>query len=159
MDNNSPLHRLHQLVPPLEVTATAGVGWGLFAFGRMIFRAPFVLTVLGGLGVLAFGAFHDGMSGIELWRLACGLVIMVAVIFMIGFFSTRQPLPALALLAFLVLTNTPNVPLTIDHTVVVDPPPVIPLPVSSSHWWVYLMIAVGIFGVWLSLRLLDRVSS
>jgi hypothetical protein len=101
--DDGPLDRIHQLVPPLEVTATVGVCVGLFAFGRMIFRAPLALTILGGLGVLAFDAFHEGMSLYELWGAACGLVILVTVIFMVGFFCTGQPLLGLLLIGFLML--------------------------------------------------------
>ena len=49
--DDGPLDRIHQLVPPLEVTATAGVCVGLFAIGRMIFRAPIAMTILGGLAL------------------------------------------------------------------------------------------------------------
>src|SRR4029077_10615907 len=69
----------------------------------MIFRAPLALTILGGFGVLAFDAFHEGMSLYELWGAACGLVILVTVIFMVGFFCTGQPLLGLLLIGFLML--------------------------------------------------------
>jgi hypothetical protein len=134
--DDGPLDRLHQIVPPLEVTATAGVCVGLFAFGRMIFRAPLALTVLGGVGVLAFGAFHEGMAGVELWGLACGLVILVTVVFMVGFFCTGRPLLGFLLLGFLVFVMERITPqktaigtVAADHGVVVaaaEP--------ASSHW-------------------------
>jgi hypothetical protein len=134
--DDRPLDRLHQLVPPLEVTATAGVCVGLFAVGRMIFRAPIALTILGGLGVLAFDAFHEGMSLYELWGAACGLVILVTVIFMVGFFCTGRPLLGFLLLGFIVFVMERIAPqktgigtVAADHSVVVaaaDP--------ASSHW-------------------------
>ena len=123
--DDGPLDRIHQLVPPLEVTATAGVCVGLFAIGRMIFRAPIAMTILGGLGVLAFDAFHEGMSGLELWGAACGLVTLVTVIFMVGFFCTGRPCGFL-LLGFIALVmeqitprQTGFVPVVADHVSVV----------------------------------------
>jgi hypothetical protein len=159
--DDGPLDRLHQLVPPLEVTATVGVCVGLFAFGRMIFRTPIALTILGGLGVLAFDAFHEGMSLYELWGAACGLVILVTVIFMVGFFCTGRPLLGFLLLGFLVFVMeniTPRQtgfgPVAADHVKVVvavaDPAP--------SHWgWLWLDgILVAVIGVVIYSCVCDR---
>jgi uncharacterized membrane protein HdeD (DUF308 family) len=161
--DDGPLDRLHQLVPPLEVTAAAGVCVGLFAFGRMIFRAPIALTILGGFCVLAFDAFHEGMSLYELWGAACGLVILVVVIFMVGFFCTGQPLLGLALLGFLILfekilpKQSPDILVRMiqsDHVNVVAPA----ADPASSHWgWLWLVgIVAAVVGVVIYACVCDR---
>ena len=140
--DDDPLDRLHQLVPPLEVTATAFVGYGIFKLGQAIFRAPIGMTILGCLGVLLFGAFHEGMSLYELWSLALGLVVLVSIVFMVGFFVTGQPLFGCMLLGCLIFLGECA---QSDHGTTAATAE----PSSSSHWvlWVLGAIVLIVVGV------------
>jgi hypothetical protein len=97
-----------------------------------------------------------------LWGAACGLVILVVVIFMIGFFCTGRPLLGLALLGFLRLfenilpAQSPDLPARMirsDHVNVVvatDP--------TSSHWgslWLVGIVA-AVIGVVIYACVCDR---
>ena len=131
--DDGPLDRLHQLVPPLEVTATAGVCVGLFALGRMIFRAPIALTILGCVAFVGFAGIQQGLGLGQLWHLSLLVAIIIALIFMVGLFFTGQGLPAFGLLLLVVFTL---------NTWFKSPDASAQAPASSSHWgW---LIFVGV---------------
>jgi hypothetical protein len=102
--DDGPLDRMHQLVPPLEVTATAGVCVGLFAIGRMIFRAPIALTILGCVAFVGFAGIQQGLGLGQLWHLSLLVAMIIAIIFMVGLFLTGHASPAFGLLLLVVFT-------------------------------------------------------